>query len=83
MIWNVETSHMVNVPKTFEVDTYDELRRRVQQIANRKSLHSDRPVCGELSFRYELDSNDEAVVVHAYFTDRHKKRRRFMRLRKA
>lgn len=81
-IWNIETSHMVDVPVLIEASTPPELRRRVQEIADKKKVRTDRPPIGELSFRYELDANGDTAVVHAYFIDRHGKRRRFMRLRR-
>lgn len=82
MKWNVETSHMVAVPQVIEADDLPELRRRVQQIADSKAVRPDRPAIGELSFKYELDSHDQPVVVHSYFMNRHGKKARFMRLRR-
>lgn len=81
-IWNIETSHMVDVPVLIEATSIPELRRRVQEIADKKKVRTDRPPIGELSFRYELDPEGEVTVVHSYFIDRKGKRRRFMRLRR-
>lgn len=82
MKWNVETSHMVAVPQSIEADDLPELRGQVQQIADSKAVRPDRPAIGELSFKYELDDRDEPVVVHAFFTNLHGKKARFMRLRR-
>jgi len=82
MQWRIETSHMVAVPQSIEVDDLPELRRQVQQIADSKAVRPDRPAIGELSFKYELDDHDEPVVVHSFFTNRHGKKARFMRLRR-
>ena len=80
--WNIEMSHMVSVPRYIDATTLVDLRSRVQHIADAKKERSDRPAIGEIFFRYELDDQDRAKVVHCYFEDRHQKRRRFMRLRR-
>lgn len=80
--WNIEASHMVAVPAHIIADTAAELRGWVRRLAESKKVRSDRPAIGELSYRYELDSFDEVQVVHVYFTNRHGKRTRFMRLRR-
>ena len=82
MQWNVETSHMVAVPRVIEADDLPELRGRVQQIADSKVARPDSPAIGELSFKYELDDKDEPLVVHSFFINRHGKKARFMRLRR-
>lgn len=80
--WKVETSHLVNVPKLFEYHTIQALRDTITALANRRSVRTDKPRFGELTYRYELSQDDEVDVIHVYFTDRHSKRRRFMRLRR-
>lgn len=86
MVWKVETSWLVasrgeGIPKEIVVDSMEELRSRIQYLADGKA---NKPPIGEVHFRYELDRmNDKAIVVHAYFTNKHNKRARFMRLRRA
>ena len=82
MQWCIETSHTVAVPQSIEADDLPELRRQVQQIADSKVARPDSPAIGELSFKYELDDNDEPMVVHSFFINRHGKKARFMRLRR-
>lgn len=82
MQWCIETSHMVAVPESIEADDLPELRRQVQQIADSKVARPESPAIGELSFKYELDDQDEPVVVHSFFMNRHGKKARFMRLRR-
>jgi hypothetical protein len=81
--WTIEMSHMVAVPKYIEATTMEELRSRVQEIADSKKIRTDRPAMGEITFRYEVDKYDQVNVVHSYFLDKHGKLRRFMRLRRA
>lgn len=75
--WFIESSHMVAVPEYIDADSLPELRGLVQTIANSKKR---KPVIGPLEFRYQLDDKDEVSVVHCYFTNRHDKKVRFMRL---
>ena len=83
MKWDIESSHMCNVPRCVEVESMAELRSWVQDIADSKKVRSDRPAMDEITFRYEIDESIEEVnVTHCYFTDRHGKQRRFMRLRR-
>ncbi len=73
---------MVAVPQFIEAQNVEELRSRVQSLADHKKAREDRPAIGEISFRYELDVYDRPEVVHAYFTNKHGKLTRFMRLRR-
>lgn len=77
MIWKIEKSHMVAVPKIIEAENLPELRRRVQLIANGKR---NSPPIGELSYRYDLDANEQPCVVHAHFVGQNGLKRRFMKL---
>lgn len=77
--WNVESHSFagLDVPPFYRAESMDQLRSQLQRLATRRRL-------GQLHYRYELDErNDHAVVVHAYFDGYNKRRRRFMRLRRA
>lgn len=80
-IFNVETSHMVDVPKRVEARSLQHMREQLQSVADSKKLRIDRPPIGPLSYRYELDDDDEPLVVHAFFVNSRGKRLRFMRLK--
>ena len=83
MAWSIEQSHMVAHPNDLETESLAELREWVQGFADSKKIRADRPAMGEISFRYEMDnSTDEVTLVHTYFTNKHGKLQRFMRLRK-
>lgn len=81
-VWKIETSYTVDHPAEVEVADIPELRSWVQGRADAKKVRVDRPPIGKLHFRYEHDERDQPSVVHAYFTDRHRGRKRFMRLRR-
>lgn len=83
MRWIIERSHLVTVPTHIDANGLVDLRSRVQRLADDKHTRSDRPPIGPLTFRYELDDNELPIKVFAFFTDRHNKPRRFMRLVKA
>lgn len=76
--WTIETSHMVAVPKEYEVYSLDDLRQQIQSTADSKRHE---PGMGEINYRYELNSEEDVTVVHAYFVNRFGKQSRFMRLR--
>lgn len=78
MQWIVESSHMILVPVELRAYTLDDLRSQVQAIADSKTLN---PV-GEIFYRYELDYDERARIVHCYFQGRDGRRKRFMRLRR-
>lgn len=78
-IWLIDQSHLVNVPPHVEVDSssFSDIPRKVQSLAdNAKSRLS----FGKLVFKWELDNQHRPIRVFSYFTDRHGKQRRFMRL---
>jgi len=70
--WEVEMSFRVEVPTVFKVKNIEELRSRVQAIANRPSRVPFGPI--------EFIGDDR--IIHCYFTDKLGDRRRFMRLRR-
>lgn len=79
MNWVVDSSHCCNVPTEVEVESMAELREWVQGIANSRSTE-DKPF-GVIQYRYSMDPHTEEVtVVYAYFTNRHSKLCRFMKL---
>lgn len=80
--WKIEASYTVDHPREVEVQDLPELRSWVQSRADAKKVRVDRPPIGKLHFRYEHDADDQPIVVHVYFNDRHGARKRFMRLRK-
>jgi hypothetical protein len=77
--WQVEKSHLVAIPEKVMAETVSDLRRWVQEKAD---FSTNAHPFGEISFRYELNDNEEPVIIHAYFSNRHGKQQRFMRLRK-
>ncbi len=80
--WRVETSHMVQLPDSYEVLTLEELREQLQQATLKYRARPDKPPLGELTFRYETDNRDRVVAVLAYFTGKDKQLKRFARLRR-
>lgn len=77
MKYYIETSHMVAIPPSYTAGSLEELQSQVQATADGKRVGKGHPAIGELSFTWD----EEAKKLHAFFTDRHGKRRRFMRLR--
>lgn len=75
-VWEIETSHLVAVPRTILAASVQHLKDQVQYIADTKGVRVDRPPIGVVVFTEEPDR------LHCFFTDRHGKRRRFMRLRR-
>lgn len=78
--WNILSSHMAAVPQFYEAENLRDLRQQIQTTADNKVVRHDRPPMGQISFRYELDENDRVCKVHAYFTNKHGKQARFMKL---
>lgn len=78
--WIVEKSHKVKAPKYFDCLSLDDLRKVLQDLADTYRPGPSAPPLGELEFRYELDGDDEVVVVHTYFYNKHGDRARFARL---
>jgi hypothetical protein len=67
----------------FKYGTWDEVHVRDEpEVAEAKdNQHRPRAKLGELEYRYELDDEDEEViVVHAYFRDKHQNLQRFARV---
>jgi hypothetical protein len=81
--WIIEQSHRMNHPRTINSDSLEELRSRVQVMANWVPDHAryTNP-CGPLEFRYECDHQNLVTVVHAYFVGHNGLRKRFMKLRR-
>jgi hypothetical protein len=75
-IWNVETSHMVAVPKSFMVDDIEELKRVVQATADTKKR---RPIVGPLEYTHMIRDGKEYLLAHFRHHETQKKMR-FMRL---
>lgn len=76
--WDVEMHSYAgtDIPAYYRAQSMSGLRAQLQSLADERRV-------GELHFRYELDElDDEALVVHAYFTGHNGRRRRFMRLRR-
>lgn len=82
--WNIETSHIPikSVVGHLDAASLEDLRRQIQKYADDKPVTEERPAMGELTYRYEHDNFDRVEVVHAYFTNKHGKLARFMRLRR-
>lgn len=78
--WTVESSHLSNHPKHLETASLEELRSRVQKMANDKPTREGVPPMGEISFRYETGDGDEVIRVHCFFVNRMGHKARFMRL---
>lgn len=76
--WEVEISHLVDVPKRFKTTSVHALKLSIQKIAD------DRPLSkfGKLTYRYELDDHMDPTVIFVSFNGRGGCSRRFMRLRK-
>lgn len=72
-------SYTVDHPEAIEARSVDLIEDQIQQIADRKSVRVDRPPIGELRFKHF--DKPEGYEVHAFFTDRHGKSRRFMKTR--
>jgi hypothetical protein len=81
--WIVEKSHKVKAPEYFFCASLDDLRAELQNLADTYRPGPDAPPLGELEFRYELDDDDQVLVVHAYFYNKHNDRSRFARLSRA
>lgn len=77
--WEVEASYLVAIPQDYQSITLASLRDQLQATADRKR---SKPPLGPLEFRYETDKDNYVTVVHAYFTNKHGKKTRFMRLRR-
>ena len=75
--WAIEQSHCIAHPSSIETEDVSELRSWVQYFADSKVN-----TMGKIHFRYELDDTDHITTVHCYFTNKHGKLQRFMRLRK-
>lgn len=80
--WVVEEEYIVGLPPSFEALTLEVLRQELQQSTLRYRTRPDRPPIGPLSFRYETDNRDRVTVVHAYFTGKDGRRKRYARLRR-
>lgn len=81
--WKVEASHMVEMPDKLEALNLDVLRHQLQQLTLRYRPSRGKPPLGPLTFRYETDEQDRVTIIHAYFTGRDKKLKRFARLRRS
>lgn len=73
--WDVESSHMVAVPKFYMAGTVESLKRLVQLTADSKKR---RPIVGLLEYSHFVRDGKEMLLV--FFRDQHNKKRRFMRL---
>jgi hypothetical protein len=79
--WIVEKGWKVNMPDDIEAASLDDLRKSLQDLADTYRPTDHSPSLGELEYRYELDDEDEEViVVHAYFRDKHQNLQRFARV---
>lgn len=74
--WITLDSFLIRTPPSFFADSLEELRRQVQQLAADQQKDF-----GELTFKYELDSNDVACVVYAEFVTHRGLKRRFVKLK--
>jgi len=81
--WHVTASHMVALPMTLQAHNLDDLRQQLDAYAKRYRATPDKPALGELTYRYETDSRDRVKLIHAYFTGRDSKLKRFARLERA
>jgi hypothetical protein len=82
--WSVETSHLANIPQEFCSYSLNDLRKQLQETADdRWKTGRTKYPFGDLAFRYEMNDNDEPVVVHASFIGKAGVTKRFMRLRRA
>lgn len=80
--WIVEKSNKVGGPSRYQCDTLDELKQKLQARADSYRSCEGSPPLGELSYRYELDKNDQPEVIYAYYRDKHDIKQRFIRLRR-
>jgi hypothetical protein len=78
--WRSESSQKVRVPQSLKVSSIEELRSRMQKLADGYHARPGSPPLGSLEYRYELDEQDQVQVVHVYFINKTNKRRRFVRL---
>lgn len=78
--WHVTASHMVELPPTLQANNLNHLREQLDQHARKYRSTPDKPPLGELTYRYETDSRDRVNLIHAYFTGRDGKLKRFARL---
>lgn len=85
--WKTTQSHRPNVPKMLNSDSLQELRDKIQALADEASTHKGKDKhtrgYGLLSFRYEIDDNNMVTVIHSYFKGRRGVKFRFMRLTKS
>lgn len=80
--WKIEASHLARHPEFIHAANLAELRAELQRLADTKPYRPGIPPLGQLRFRYELNSHDEAIVVHSHFINKHGTHARFMRVRK-
>jgi len=80
--WRVETAQMVRMPQEVEALSLEVLREQLQCYADTYRTRPGFPPLGLLTFRYETDNRLRVKVVHAYFTGRDRKLKRFARLRR-
>ena len=78
--WIVEKSFKVAGPDYYDVHSLADLRELLQARADEYIATDDHPSLGELEFRYDLDGDDEPIVVYVYFRNKHGDRARFARL---
>ena len=82
MIWIVEKSHKVGGPSRYDCDSLDQLKQMLQSRADSYRACEGSPALGELSFRYELDADEQPEVIYAYYRDKTNIKQRFIRLRR-
>lgn len=68
------------MPESIEASSLRELRQSLQDLANEYRPAPHAPSLGELEYRYELDDNEEVIVVHSYYRDKYTTLQRFARV---
>lgn len=80
--WVVEKSHRVAIPESFESFNLEGVRGYLQNFADTYRPRPDNPPLGPLEYRYELDSHEGVIAIHAYYVGKGGVLQRFARVRK-
>lgn len=80
--WEVEVASIVKMPQYIEAMTLGLLRQELHRLSRTYRPRIGYPPLGPLTFRYEHDQNDHINRIHAYFTGKDSKLKRFARLRR-
>lgn len=83
MRWKVNKSHKVRLPRALHCAALADLRDQLQTYADGWHPAPKAPALGQLQYRYELDGDEEPIVVHAYFENKNGLLSKFAKLTRA